>query len=207
MKPTRPDPVKLFIGILYSDEQLLKRAKDVLQSKYGGIDYESEPFEFTITDYYVPEMGSPIHRIFVSHEPLIQPRDITKIKIETNAIEDELAVSGKRKVNLDPGYMDTCKAVLASAKYNGPKVYLNQGIYADLSLYYEKGTFHAYPWSFPDFKTGQYTRPFLQIRELPIRSDDRYFRMVWSGWLGLYIFPPNHKGGSGWPRNIFCRIG
>ena len=166
MKPIQPDPVKLFIGILYSDEEVLKGAKEFLQEKYGKIDYESQPFEFIITDYYVPEMGSPIYRMFISHEPLIQPNEIARIKLESNEIEDQLTITGKRKVNLDPGYMDTCKAVLASAKYNGPKVYLDDGIYADLTLYYEKGTFHPYPWSFPDFKTGQYNRPFLQIREL-----------------------------------------
>ena len=166
MKPIQPDPVKLFIGILYSNEELLQRAKELLQDKYGIIDYESQPFLFTITDYYVPEMGSPIYRIFLSHELLIQPNDISRIKLETNEIEDQLDLDGKRKVNLDPGYMDTCKAVLASAKYNGPKVYLDHGIYADLTLYYEKGAFHPYPWSFPDFKTGQYNRPFLRIREL-----------------------------------------
>jgi hypothetical protein len=166
MKPLRPDPVKLFIGILYSDDEILRKSKDLLQEKYGPIDYESEFFEFTLTDYYVPEMGTPIYRMFVSHGPLIQPDEIARIKLETNEIEDMLALEGKRKVNLDPGYMDTCKAVLASAKYNGPKVYLDHGIYADVTLYYEKGAFHSYPWSFPDFKAGQYNRPFLRIREL-----------------------------------------
>jgi hypothetical protein len=62
--------------------------------------------------------------------------------------------------------MDTCKVILASAKYNGQKIYMARGIYADLTLYYEKGSFHPYPWSFPDFKSGQYNRPFLRIREL-----------------------------------------
>lgn len=166
MKPNQPDPVKLFIGILYSDEELLKKAGELLQEKYGGIDYQSDPLEFTITDYYVPEMGSPIYRCFLSHERLMQPNDIARVKLDTNEMENRLAIDGKRKINLDPGYMDTCKAVLASAKYNGPKVYLDYGIYADLTLFYEKGSFHPYPWSFPDFKTGQYNRPFLRIREL-----------------------------------------
>ena len=166
MKPIQPEPVKLLIGILYSAEGLLKEAKELLQEKYGSIDYESDSVEFTTTEYYVPEMGSPIYRMFLSHEPLIQPNDIARIKLETNEIEDRLAREEKRKVNLDPGYMDTCKVILASAKYNGPKVYLDQGIYADPTLCYEKGNFHPYPWSFPDFKTGQYNRPFLKIREL-----------------------------------------
>ncbi|UCE20063.1 MAG: DUF4416 family protein [Gemmatimonadota bacterium] len=166
MKPILPDPVKLFFGILYSDDERLRRAKELLREKYGRIDYESEPFEFIITDYYAPEMGSTISRLFLSHELLIQPDEIARIKLESNEIEDLLALAGKRKVNLDPGYIDTCKAILASAKYNGPKVYLGHGIYADLTLYYEKGTFYPYPWSFPDFKTSQYNHSFLRIREL-----------------------------------------
>ncbi len=166
MKPEATNPVKLFMGILYSSVDQLHRAKEILAECYGVIDYESEPFPFSVTDYYVAEMGSPIYRIFISHGPLIQPERIVDVKLETNRIEDQIVVGGKRKVNLDPGYMDTCKAVLASAKYNGQKIYMAQGIYADLTLYYEKGSFHPYPWSFPDFKSGQYNKPFLRIREL-----------------------------------------
>lgn len=144
----------------------MERAKEMLRQKYGEIDFQSQSFEFTVTDYYCAEMGRPIFRIFLSFRPLINPKDIARIKIETNEIEDQLAVAGKRKVNIDPGYLDYCKAVLASAKYNGQKIYLDYGIYADLTLYYEKGNFYPYPWSFPDFKSGIYNRTFLRIREL-----------------------------------------
>jgi hypothetical protein len=89
-----------------------------------------------------------------------------KIKIKTNEIEDLVAVKGKRKVNLDPGYMDFNKVILASAKYNGQKIYLDLGIYADPTLSFEKGNFNPYPYSFPDFKTGEYNETFLQIRAL-----------------------------------------
>ena len=166
MKPLEPNPVKLFMGILYSSVDQLHRAKEALSARYGRIDFESEAFLFSVTDYYAAEMGSPINRVFICHEPLIGPEEIVRIKLETNRMEDQLVVDGKRKVNLDPGYMDTCKVILASAKYNGQKIYMARGIYADLTLYYEKGSFHPYPWSFPDFKSGLYNRPFLRIREL-----------------------------------------
>jgi len=166
MKPSAPDPVKLFDGILYSDEGLLERALQMLEEHHGPIDFRSQPVAFEVTDYYREEMGGPILRIFVSFRDLIDPGRLAEIKIEANEIEDQLAVGGQRKVNLDPGYMDVCKVVLASAKYNGQKIYLGQGIYADPTLHYEKGHFHAYPWSFPDFKTGEYEKIFLRIREL-----------------------------------------
>ncbi|RKY83301.1 DUF4416 domain-containing protein [candidate division KSB1 bacterium] len=166
MKPSAPQPVKLIVGILYSDEVLLERAQEILQEKYGKIDFQSQKFEFTVTDYYCSEMGSPIYRLFISFQQLIHPKEIARIKTETNAIEEQLAVEGKRKVNVDPGYMDFDKVVLASAKYNGQKIYLDFGIWADLTLYYQKGNFYPYPWSFPDFKSGIYNRCFLRIREL-----------------------------------------
>lgn len=166
MKTSEPIPVKLFCGALYSHEQLLKKSQTLLTKKYGAIDFQGEQFSFDISEYYRPEMGWPIYRLFWSFERLIIPNEIARIKIECNGIEDQLAVDGNRKVNLDPGYLDYDKIVLASAKYNGQKIYLDYGIYADLTLHYEKGNYYPYPWSFPDFKNGEYNRTFLRIREL-----------------------------------------
>lgn len=165
MKPVEPDRVKFFIGILYSDESLFGQALEMLHKKYGEIDFVSDPFPFDITDYYEPEMGSPIVRKFVSFERLIHPKELARIKIETNEVENLLTVRHDRKVNLDPGIMDYDKVVLASAKYNGQKIYLDHGIWADLTLHFEKNHFDPYPWSFPDFKKGLYNDIFLKIRQ------------------------------------------
>ena len=165
MKPKNPDSVKLFCGILYSDLNFLDKSFELLKDHFGKIDYKSQQFDFQISDYYIPEMGSPIFRMFISFEKLILPNEIARIKIVTNDIEDQLAIEGKRKINLDSGYMDYDKVVLASAKYNGQKTYLEYGIWADLTLHYEKGEFVPYPWSFPDFKQGVYDQVFLEIRQ------------------------------------------
>ncbi len=166
MKPIEPEPVKLFAGILYSDKTLLKNALNVLAKKFGEIDFESPEFEFTNSDYYKDEMGQPIFRKFFSFSRLINPNELAQIKLETNQIEKELAVAGKRKVNLDPGYMDYNKVVLASAKFNAQKIYLDHGIYADPTLWYEKGKFEPYPFAFPDFKTNLYEKAFQHMRVL-----------------------------------------
>ena len=166
MKPTEPEPVKLFVAALYSEPDLLQRALDLLEKKFGVVDYKSPEFEFKFTDYYQDEIGGPLFRKIISFSRLINPKEIAAIKIFTNEIEDKLAVDGKRRVNLDPGYMDYNKAILASAKYNGQKIYLDHGIYADPTLWYEHGEFRAYPYSCPDFKTGVYNQAFLHIRAL-----------------------------------------
>ena len=166
MKPIEPDLVKFFIGILFSDSKLLKKTIPFLESKFGEIDFTSQEFGFNVSDYYKEEMCGLIFRKFISFAKLINPGDLAKNKIETNKIEDMLSVDGKRKVNLDPGYIDFNKVILASAKYNGQKIYLDLGIYADPTLWYEKRSFHPYPYSFPDFKTGEYNETFMQIRTL-----------------------------------------
>ncbi|MEK7484769.1 MAG: DUF4416 family protein [Planctomycetota bacterium] len=165
MKPLEPTPVKLFCGILYSDEVLLRKTLDILFLKYGSPDYQSVIFPFEFTAYYEKEMGLPINRVFYSFSSLINPVALARIKVECIDIETQLAVDGKRKVNLDPGYMDVHKVVLASAKFEGHKVYLDQGIYADPTLRYAKGHFTPMSWCFPDFRSGHYEKPFLLIRE------------------------------------------
>ncbi|MDZ7361192.1 MAG: DUF4416 family protein [candidate division KSB1 bacterium] len=164
--PHSPIPVKLIVAALYSDEAGLLAARERLVQQFGPIDFTSQLFSFDVTSYYVPEMGAPIIRLFYSFEKLISPGDLAAIKLATNAIENELAVNGRRKVNLDAGYLDPDKFVLASAKYNRQKIYLADGIWADLTLHYGKGHFSAYPWSFADFRAGEYEKTFLRIREI-----------------------------------------
>lgn len=165
-EPKPPLPVKLVIAALYSDENLLHAGRDRLIQQFGPVDLISPPFPFTLTNYYVPEMGAPITRRFYGFEQLISPGDLARIKLATNTFENELSRNGKRLVNLDPGYLDPDKLVLASGKYNGQKIYLAEGIWADLTLHYEKGHFTAYPWSFADFRSGAYEKIFLQLREI-----------------------------------------
>jgi len=166
LKPNKPHPVKLFAGILYSDENLLNDGLNLLEKEFGTIDFRSRNFEFKVSDYYVEEMGRPIYRIFISFEKLIDPADLANIKLRTNSIEERISIKGKRRVNIDSGYMDYDKVVLASAKYNGQKIYLKDGIWADLTLRWEKGDFYPYPWSFPDFKQGVYNDVFREMRRL-----------------------------------------
>ena len=168
MQPHEPTPVKLVCGVLFSDVNKLAQARALLQECYGPVDW---------TDYYVPEMGQPIFRLFFSFRELINPKELARIKIECNTIEEQVASNGLRKVNLDPGYLDYDKFVLASAKYAAHKIYLDFGIYADTTFIYRKGRFHPSEVCFPDFKSGLYNEVFLHIRatykgQLRKRLDD-----------------------------------
>ncbi|MDP8221694.1 MAG: DUF4416 family protein [Candidatus Stygibacter frigidus] len=166
MKPIDVQPVKLVIGFLYHEPKKYRKALELVQERWGISDYQSQEYFFDLTDYYEPEMGKPIFRSFNSYNTLISPGSLAEIKLATNQIEEELSESGKRRVNLDPGYLDYDKLVLASAKYNYQKIYLRDGIYVDITMFYRKGRYIAAEWAFPDFKQGIYESDFLQIRHL-----------------------------------------
>lgn len=165
MRAESPQPVKYFIGALYSDAKLLEDAIALCWDQIGEVDLMGEPFPFTATHYYDDEMGTPIYRKFFSFKSLLDPGALGRLKNICNEIEDELSIDGKRRVNLDLGYLDLHKMVLASAKYNGQKIYVSDGIYADLTLVFENGDFHPVDNTFPDFKSGAYNPVFIEYRE------------------------------------------
>ena len=164
-RPSFPEPVQLFHAILVPSAELFAEARERLILRFGPMDLESDAFPFDVTDYYEKEMGPGLLRWLVSYDRLISPEEIAAVKLESNRIEEELATGGRRRVNLDPGYMDVYKVVLASAKFQGPKIYLGAGIYADPTLYYDKG-WKAFSWGFPDFRDGRYNNVLTQIRRL-----------------------------------------
>ena len=165
MQPQPPQQVLYFIGALYSRAHLLVQAKKLCAHRIAPLDMESASYPFEDTHYYDEEMGAGQQRHFFSFARLMSPGRLAALKIICNEIEDALAVNGKRKVNLDVGYMDFHKLVLASAKYNGQKVYLDLGIYADTTLVFESGAFRALENTFPDFSSSTYHSDFLRFRQ------------------------------------------
>jgi len=158
--------VKLIIGFIFKDQQVLDKAKLTLLRRFGRIDFESPLIPFTLTDYYQEEFGKGLLRVFISFSKLIKPQQITEIKILTNRLEEKLSSGGKRKVNIDPGYLDLAKLVLASTKDYSHRIYLDQGIYAEITLFYQDKGFQEWQWTYPDFRTPEYRNIFNQIREL-----------------------------------------
>ena len=156
--------VKLIIGLIYAKDSELGSCEDHLQNVFGSIETISPEYNFDITDYYESEMGKGLKRRFISFERLINADELAEVKRLTNVIEINYSRNLGRSINLDPGYLDMDKFVLASAKYGRQKIYLSKGIYADPTLYFFKKAFHAHDWSFPDFSKGIYDDYFILVR-------------------------------------------
>lgn len=164
-----PLPVKLFVGILTSMPELLGEIEEHLTRVFGPIDTRSESFQFDQTRYYDEEMGRPLIRVFLSFEKMIDPFEIAASKIRTNEIEAALAERHPevaRPVNLDPGYLEQSKVVLASTKNFFHRISIAEGIYAEVTLHFQGGEWCDFPWTFPDYKSGQYHEYFRSLRDL-----------------------------------------
>jgi len=165
-QPVSPTPVKLFVVTLHRDPEALSGAIAELQHHWGFTDFVSEDFPFDFTDYYEAEMGKDLARRFYSFERLITPDQLVEAKLFCNELEGKYRGEKGRAVNLDPGYVDHFKLVLASAKFGGQKVYLRDGIYADMTLVMFKGKWESFNWGFPDFKSRRYDDALCKIRDL-----------------------------------------
>lgn len=165
-KALKPERVKLVAGILYSDEKLYLAAKSSLERIFGRSDYESPELDFTHTDYYEPEMGPGLKRKFLSFRDLASPEGIYRAKIASNRIEARLSTDRKRRVNIDPGYIDLGKFVLFSTKDHSHRIYLRDGIYAETTLYYKDKKFCPWPWTYPDYRTDVYIKILDSIRSI-----------------------------------------
>lgn len=160
-----PKPVKLIMSLISSDDLLLHRAIEVLRERYGEVDFTSDILPFDFTDYYRAEMGEGLFRRFVTFRPLISREHLVRIKQETNGIEEQFAVEGKRRINIDPGYICAEHLILATTKGYTHRPYLGEGIHADLTLVYRKGAFRPLEWTYPDYASSPIREILQEVRK------------------------------------------
>ena len=164
----KPSPVKLLIGAITSGEGILIKAKVRLAKKFGPLDFQSPIMPFNWTKYYEKEMGPNLRRQFFSFQRLISPDELAKIKLYTNRLERRLSPCqpSPRTINLDPGYISAAKLVLATCKNYAHRIYLTKGVFAEVTLHFQDGSFVPCPWTYPDYKSKDYIQSFNAIRKI-----------------------------------------
>lgn len=158
--------MKLIIGAIFKEEEIIRNAERRLVRHFGTIDYSSRVMPFYHTEYYQKEFGSDLKRKFISFSSLIPPEDLARIKILTNRIERKFSLKNRRLINIDPGYLDLARLILASTKDFMHRIYLGRGIYAETTLFYQNNTFGPREWTYPDYRTADYIEVFNQIRKI-----------------------------------------
>ena len=149
--PTRPKPAKLFVSVISASPGLIARVFLDLARRYGPMDFVGAILPFNYTEYYHAEMGRPLWRRFASFARLIRQEDLVRIKEETNELEGRMSERGRRSVNIDPGYLLAERLVLATGKDCAHRIYLDRGIYADLTLVFHQKEYRPLQWTYPDY--------------------------------------------------------
>ena len=158
-------PVKLVCALLFKDDRILIKTKTLLRRHFGSIDFESAVMPFAYTSYYEGEFGKSLRRQFISFRRLIPAQGLNRIKIITNAIEKKSSLNKLRCVNIDPGYIELPRFVLASTKDYAHRIYLGKGIFAEITLLYQGNTFKPWEWTYPDYRSGEYIAVLNTIRQ------------------------------------------
>lgn len=173
-RASQPGVVKIFLGILVARPALIGEIEAVLIERLGPVDVRSEVLDFGYTDYYEGEMGKGLKRNFLGFRNLVAPDRLVDIKLWTNGLEGSaFCHEGRRWVNLDPGYLTPAKVVLATTKDYAHRLYLGSGIYGEVTLTYRDGRFEPLPWTYPDYRSGDYDAFFLQLRATYMRQIGR----------------------------------
>jgi hypothetical protein len=166
-------PVKLICGIIAAQYDVFSRSAAYLTERFGPIDFSSGFIEFEFTDYYEKQMGKGLKRKFVSFRDMMAPENLSEAKIQTNSLEDEIKKefgSVERPVNLDPGYITPAALVMATAKDFAHRIPLQKGIYAHLEFLFGKNDVKILDWTYPDFRTEEYQRFFLEVRKIYLQQ-------------------------------------
>ena len=146
---------KLIIGVIYNDKEVFSAVMKILTDKFGEIDGECEEFSFSreFSNYYDGELGGEGMRKIYSFKETVDASLQAEIKTFTNELEARFSIDGNRKINLDPGFINHGRLMLATTKPTGFRIPLHSGIYTELTLYYARGEWHKLPWTYRDYQS------------------------------------------------------
>lgn len=166
--PAEPKPAKYFVAFLTADLGLLAGVEAQVVAAFGAMDGRSGIAQWQASNFYAAEMGASLWRGFWSFESVRGADELAASKLKTQTIEDKFRdpVSAGRRVNLDPGYLDILKVVLASTKNANQRVYLHSGIYAEATLFYHHGGFHGQAYTYADYLTPDALEFFTKSRAI-----------------------------------------
>ena len=162
-------PVLLIMAVFSRHRDAFDWARRKSELRFGPIALVSDSFEFKETQFYERTMGPGIRKQFWAFERLVDPAELPAIKLETNeweaAYRPPQGASEPRPLNLDPGYLTEAKLVLATTKDRDHRLYLDQGIYAECTLFFQGGNWRPREWTYPDYRRSDYHQFFLRCRD------------------------------------------
>ena len=166
---TQHKPVLLIAAITSRYVSALDWAITKASETWGPIAKQSPVFDFTETNYYVASMGDELKKQFIALEGLIDPATIAGTKLQSNKWEQEFksenSFSQERPINIDPGYISEAKLVLVTTKDRDHRIYLRDGIFAEVTLHFRERVWTHSRWTYPDYQRADFQGFFTECRQ------------------------------------------
>jgi hypothetical protein len=152
-------PVVLLLAAFSRHESALDWACQQASRRWGPIQLASDVFAFDNTGYYETTMGTGLKKVLFAFRDRVDPAMLVEAKLQTNEWEQQYrqqhGEAESRPLNLDPGYVTEAKLVLATTKDRDHRIYLAQGIYAEVTLYYQRDRgWQSRDWTYPDYRSA-----------------------------------------------------
>jgi len=164
-EPRAYQPHKLIVAAIYDTEWSLEAVADLVHAEYGPIDHTLPEQRFSFTRYYDAEMGSGLRRTIFAVRELVDPSTLAACKERSNRVESRHARGpSRRSVNLDPGLLSLSRVILATTKASAHRIPLRDGLYAEITLLYRRGTFVPLEWTYPDFRSERFVSWLAEVR-------------------------------------------
>jgi hypothetical protein len=160
-----PDPVLLVVAVFSRHTEAIAWAGQRLEEYFGPIARTSQAYDFNQTAYYEPAMGPALQKQFFIFHDLVAADCLPDVKLRSNALETELASTNRypetRPINIDPGILSLGKFLLATTKDQAHRIYLRNGIFAEVTLRFQAGAFEPWEWTYADYRLPS-VRAFLK---------------------------------------------
>jgi hypothetical protein len=161
-------PVLQVAALFSRHADALAWAEERLTRLHGPLALTSPTYDFNQTTYYQQQMGPDLRKRIVAFERLVPPDCLADLKRDAIRLEAELASSGRyaesRPINIDPGILTVTKLVLATTKDQIHRIYLRDGILAEVTLSWIDGEYRPWPWTYIDYQQPAVLDFFKQVR-------------------------------------------
>lgn len=155
--PRTVEPVVRLCAVFSRYPEARVWAKRELQQRWGTPLEETPEVPFDSSPFYERTMGPGLVKQWIAFAEVASPGSLADWKLETNHLEAEYAIQANtpetRPLNLDPGYVTQAKLVLATTKDRDHRVYLRDGIFAEVTLSYTGRRWVDHRWTYPDYRT------------------------------------------------------
>lgn len=153
------EPVVRFCAVISRHQGATQWALQQIGEQWGGVQFVSDEIPFEAGGYYTPTMGSELTKTLIASEGFQDPAGLADWKHLTNRWEASYAAQSDhpepRPLNLDPGYITQAKLVLATTKDRDHRIYLRDGMFAEVTLTYVAKRWQHHRWSYPSYRTEE----------------------------------------------------